>query len=64
MLADSWEVISQSPEYQSVSGEELYNPPGGLCSWGVLQYTVHRWSGRQVSYRETSWLQSFLPTPL
>jgi hypothetical protein len=39
-------------------------PPGGLCNQGVLQCMVHRWSERQVGYRETSWLQSLSPAPL
>jgi hypothetical protein len=25
---------------------------------------VHRWSERKISYTETSWLQSFSPTPI
>jgi hypothetical protein len=62
MLADSGEIISQSPEPQSVSGDELYTPQVGDVTRGVLQYMLHRWSERQVSYRERSWY-SVSPLP-
>jgi hypothetical protein len=61
---DSGEINSQSPEPWSVSGDVLYTPQVVYVTRGVLQYMVYRWSERQVSYRETSWLQSFPPTPL
>jgi hypothetical protein len=59
MLAYSGYINSESPEPRTESGDELYPPPGGLCNLGFLQYMVHRWSERQVSYRETSWLQTY-----
>jgi hypothetical protein len=37
MLADSGEIISQSPEPRSVSGDELYTPQVGNVTEGFLQ---------------------------
>jgi hypothetical protein len=62
MLADSGEIISQSPDPDQRQ-EMSFVPPGGLRHQGVLQYMVYRWSERQVSDRETSWLQSFPSIP-
>jgi hypothetical protein len=36
-LADSGEIISQSPEPQSVSGDELYTPQVVYVTSGFLQ---------------------------
>jgi hypothetical protein len=39
MLVDSGQIICQSPEPWSESGDELYtppHPPGGLCNQGVF----------------------------
>jgi hypothetical protein len=63
MLADSGEINSQNPKPQSVSGDELYTPQMVYVTRGFLQYMFHRWSERQVSYRETSWY-SFPSRPL
>jgi hypothetical protein len=59
MLADSGEINSQTPELWSVSRDDTV-----FYVTRVLQYVVHRWSERQVSNRETSWLQSFSQSSL
>jgi hypothetical protein len=67
---DSGKIHSQNPELQSESGDELCTASTPQSQEMVyvtrvlLQYIVHRWSERQANYRETSWLQSFTPTPL
>jgi hypothetical protein len=46
MLADSGEIVSQTPEPRSVSGDGLYTLWEGYETRGVLQYT-----GKQVDHR-------------
>jgi hypothetical protein len=57
MPEDSGEIISQSPEPQSVSGAGL-NTLGELCSQGVLQYRGYRWSQQNRSVIKAGWLWS------
>jgi hypothetical protein len=48
-LAASGEIICQSPEPGSVSGDALNMLQVSYVIRGVLQYMGHKWSEKQVS---------------